>query len=267
MKPLSMYVPGSLVVWEGASLYDGKPVMVVVTGMGEGSENAKTGGMVQTWIIRSDIAPNTAALGTGDDVSVCGDCPHRPLDSRSKIAGRCYVKVSNAPRSIHATYMRGRYAKVSLEVAGEMLRGRSVRLGSYGDPAAIPFEVWSALVRFARNVTGYTHGWRSGDPRLASLCMASADSPEDRAEAKAKGYRTFRVRRWTKGKVATAETLGEGEIVCPASKEGNFRVTCEACGLCGGNSRKARDIAIVDHGVTAPKGDSAWIALGWKGPQ
>ena len=35
----------------------------------------------------------------------------------------------------------------------------------------------------------------------------------------------------------------------PALKE--KRVTCEACGLCAGASRPAKDIAIVDHSVRA----------------
>ena len=81
----------SVILWEGASLLDGAPIVAIAT---FASRNAKTGDMVQTWIMRADMAPMDA-LASGDDVSICGDCMHRPANG-----GSCYVKVWQAPRSI-----------------------------------------------------------------------------------------------------------------------------------------------------------------------
>ncbi len=58
----------SLIVYDGPSIIDGKPIVVILTGLDQSSENAKTGNLVQSFIIRSDIAP-TDALKTGDDAT------------------------------------------------------------------------------------------------------------------------------------------------------------------------------------------------------
>jgi hypothetical protein len=74
------------------------------------------------------------------------------------------------------------------------------------------------------------------------LCMASADNELDVAEATAKGWRTFRVRKHD------APTLAN-ESICPASKEGGRRSQCFSCGLCQGATIAARNIVIADHGL------------------
>ena len=58
------------IAYEGPSEIDGAPIVVIVNKI-DGSKNAKTGALVQTFIIRSDIAP-TDALKTGADYSICG---------------------------------------------------------------------------------------------------------------------------------------------------------------------------------------------------
>lgn len=70
-----------LVLWEGPSRLDGAPIVLIATGMRRGSSNEKTGPMVQTWILRQDVAPHVAQR-TGADASVCGDCPLRPIMHR-----------------------------------------------------------------------------------------------------------------------------------------------------------------------------------------
>jgi hypothetical protein len=60
------------IIYEGPSLYDGAPIVVLVQ---TGSSNRKTGDMVQTYILRSDIDPITASR-TGKDSAICGTCPH-----------------------------------------------------------------------------------------------------------------------------------------------------------------------------------------------
>lgn len=68
-----------VILWEGPSLIDGAPIAVIATGIGSRkSANTKTGGMVQVHILRTDVEPHVAQR-TGDDQSVCGRCPMRPL--------------------------------------------------------------------------------------------------------------------------------------------------------------------------------------------
>ena len=58
------------IAYEGPSIIDGKPIVVIVNKI-DGSKNAKTGAIVQSFIIRSHVNP-VNALQTGADVSVCG---------------------------------------------------------------------------------------------------------------------------------------------------------------------------------------------------
>ena len=77
--------------------------------------------------------------------------------------------------------------------------------------------------------------------------MRSADSLPEAEQAWANGERTFRV-------IANINQIVKGkEILCPASKEAGQRVKCVDCGLCGGSSVKAKNIAIVAHGAGAKK--------------
>jgi hypothetical protein len=61
------------IIYRGPSLYDGAPIVVVATFT---KSNSKTGGVVQTYILRDDVDPRDASKG-GQDVSICGSCPHR----------------------------------------------------------------------------------------------------------------------------------------------------------------------------------------------
>ena len=122
-------------------------------------------------------------------------------------------------------------------------RGGVIRLGSYGDPAAVPLELWRALVSRSSGHTGYTHQWRNCDPGFSDLVMASADSPAERILARARGYRVFRVR-------TESEPVEEREVVCPASAEAGKKTVCALCRACGGTSSKARaDVVIAAHGI------------------
>ena len=76
-------LPKGVVLYRGPSLLDGKPIVCIATGLRSPSGNPKTGPMVQTWIMREDVAPHTAQK-SGEDSSVCGDCALRPLLSRGK---------------------------------------------------------------------------------------------------------------------------------------------------------------------------------------
>ena len=232
-----------IVLYDGPSRIDGAPIVCIACRITEASGNAKTGAMVQTFIMLRDIDPNKA-LKTGDDSSVCGDCPLRPIH---KGATRCYVLVYQAPLSVWNAYQRGRYAVPGVDFDAALLpqlfAGLSFRIGSYGDPAAIPANVWKVATRRVKNRTGYTHQWRRRiGVGLKNLCMASADSESDVATATARGWRTFRVRKHD------APTL-VNESICPASAEGKRRTQCDTCGLCKGATIAARNIVIADHGL------------------
>ena len=232
-----------VVLYDGPSKIDGAPIVAIACRIADASNNSKTGAMVQTFIMRKYTAPHVA-LKTGEDSSVCGDCPLRPIH---KGATRCYVRVYQAPLSVWNAFHRGRYAIPGVDFKAALLpaifEGLAFRIGSYGDPAAMPASVWKTATRKVKNRTGYTHQWRKKiGVGLKNLCMASADNESDVATATAKGWRTFRVRKYDAPTLAT-------ESVCPASKEGGQRTQCDSCGLCKGATIAARNIAIMDHGL------------------
>lgn len=234
------------ILYEGPSLLDGAPIVVIATGFESASANGKTGDMIQTWIIRSDIAPHHA-VKTGDDASICGQCIHRPGMRAQVLASGapfvpCYVKTFQAPLSVYNAYKRGRYPHATLAEIASLCAGRMVRFGSYGDPAAAPIAIWEAAASEALGWTGYTHQWRTIGAGWARLVMASADSLADMAGAHAMGYRTFRVTE------RAFENVKGKETVCPASKEKAAVTNCAACRACMGTSGKARvSVQIARH--------------------
>lgn len=231
-------------IYSGPSQLDGQPIVALATGLTRKSANSKTGPMLQAYILRADEHP-VHAVRTGADASVCGDCPLRPALANG--GPQCYVNKGFGPA---ATY-RAEHVDIDPIELGARARVRKlpIRLGAYGDPAAVPAIVWRELVQDNR-WTGYTHQWRSAFD-LRDLCMASVGSEAEAAEAHAAGWRTFRVRR-------PGDALMPGEIACPASAEAGKRTTCAQCGLCdgkrGANDRR-KSIAIVDHGPTSPTGN------------
>lgn len=231
-----------MIVWSGTSRLDGKtPVVVVLTGIENESHNAKTGAMVQSWILVRGMTP-AEAVQTRKDSGICGDCRHRGTEKRAR---SCYVSLGTGLSAVGRALRVGRYEQIRPDFAARLLAGRHLRIGTYGDPAAVPADLWRTLTAKVAGWTGYTHQWRHA-PELRELCMASVDTPVERAEARALGWRTFRVRRVG---VARPEDLLPREIVCPASAEGGHRLECARCGLCAG-AGEAKDIAIIDHSAT-----------------
>lgn len=244
-----------VILYEGPSAIDGAPIVVIATRIATSSNNAKTGAMVQTFVMRADVNPYRA-LKTGQDESVCGDCPQRPIMARLSTPespkGKCYVDVAKSVASVFGAYERGRYARPGIDydpaILPDLFAGVAFRLGTYGDPAAAPFQIWRAATLRAAKITGYSHQWR--DPRFqafALLCMASCETESDQLLASACGWRTFRAKK-------AAETKAATEIGCPAAKENGVRTSCDRCGLCAGNSSaSARDIVINLHGFRVGK--------------
>lgn len=234
-------MPNGYIFYRGPSLIDGKPIIGVIVGFNSDSANRKTGAMLQTYILPADIAPHEA-VKTGADVSVCGGCIHRPTVAKQTGADPCYVFVAQGPLIVWKTAQAGKYADVTPEQFGQLVAGRMLRLGSWGEPVAIPFEVWQPAIDSAAGRTGYTHRWRT---RKASqwqgTLQASCDSAEDFEDAVQAGWGTFRV-----AVPGYDETVSLPEVHCPASKEQGAKVQCQDCLLCDGSS--SSNIVILSHG-------------------
>lgn len=230
------------VFYRGSSLIDGSPIVGVAV---VSSNNRKTGDVVQTYIIREDMSPLDASK-TGADYAICGNCQHRgkPTDDPAKkqaVERSCYVLLGQGPTIVFKGLKRGIYAVADDSMVRRMVSGKLIRMGSYGDPAAIPMDAWQRVLKHASGHTGYTHNAKY-QPGIESLCMVSADSAGDAMQAKQQGYRSFRVIPIAdKGK-----PLLKHEIECPSYKG----VTCSDCRLCNG-AGKAKSIAIVAHGSGA----------------
>lgn len=219
----------------GLVLFENEHLVCCATGFKQSSANSKTGSMIQTWILVKECKP-TEALKRGLDVLVCGNCIHRG-DGTGK-RRTCYVNLGQGPRAVWDAWNRGRYVPLDAENI-KMFDGRKVRLGSYGDPAFVPGEIWDSILSHAENDhTGYTHQWRNA-PHLKDKCMASVDSFDDAMDAWSQGWRTFRL----------GFDKAENEVTCPASEEGGRKTTCDSCGLCGGTRKQAKSIIIQPHGI------------------
>jgi hypothetical protein len=234
--------PTGYTIWEGPSLLDGSPIAVVVL---INSTNRKTGDIVQTYIIRRDMKP-TDAVRTGDDRAICGDCKHRP-----STGGACYVVVAQGPTVVYKGLIAGKYPTAMPEDVASKVSGRMVRLGTYGDPAAVPVEVWEKLTAHASGRTGYTHQWKNTNlsedhrNRLAKITMASVDNTQEAMEARDMGRRYFRIR-------SSEEAVNAREFICPASEEAGKTKTCASCGACSGTDRSAKaSPVIIVHGFRA----------------
>jgi len=224
-----------VIIYEGPSELDGKPIVAIITGINNKSNNSKTGDMPQVWIIRSDLHP-TEALRTGEDVSICGNCPYRPQElgdnALKKHSRKCYVNTMSF-NSVYKKYANHGYEKADLDNLAIVLSGYHVRIGAYGDPAAVPIAVWDKVLANCKS-TGYTHQWKTCSLDYAKYCMASCDSPLDVVLSSAKGYRTFFVQNIEDYKNTQRVVNGIKLAVCPASKEMNKVTTCSKCMACSG---------------------------------
>lgn len=215
------YNRDSFIVWEGKSLLNGEDIVLILSTK---TSNEKIGAMIQTWILPA----KRSILEKGSDISVCGDCPLRD--------NGCYVVKVQSPNQIQKTYFSGRYTTLSpLKQAG-VLEGERLRVGAYGDPTAVPFEVWESLFKLSLSSVGYTHQWSNCDTRWKGYVQASVETEEQAIEAQSAGWKTFRV------KLPNEQYL-PGEVQCRNEK--NEDITCKLCGLCDG---KSHNIVIDVHG-------------------
>lgn len=218
-----------MIIYEGPSKLNSEPIVAILT---KGSKNRKTGAMGQLWILPQSEAPVTS-VQTGKDEAVCGNCPMRRLKG-----GACYVNPGHGPQAVWKAWKRGRYENSGLK---NLEPFAEIRLGAWGDPAALPFGVVKRLLKASKSHTGYTHQWRTCDPRLKGLVMASCDTEKDYFEAKRAGWRTFRV-------VSEYDEMLPSERVCANDSHG---IQCADCMACHGGY--GADIVIKVHGTLAGK--------------
>ena len=216
------------ILWEGLSPFDGAPIVAIAT---LSSKNDKTGNMIQTWILRTDIPPHEAVKNKQDG-SICGDC-------KFKSGGGCYVTVFQAPLAVYKAYKKGNYNKINQSEIATIGANRSVRLGSYGDPSMIPTKIWSNLISCAKNHTGYTHQINQSffDKDMLNIVMVSADTAEESIK-----YNDLKIRTFTA--ITADEEIPTTAIVCPNT---THNIQCIDCGLCSGGVN-GKSIVVEIHG-------------------
>lgn len=241
-------MPNGYIIYRGASLIDGSPIAVIaLTGK---SNNAKTGAMMQTYIICDNDKSPMENSKDGSDYSICGDCIHRGQahndpDRKTAKNRSCYVTLMHGPNTVWKQLQAGSYeiaqGHKQIEAIGS---GRKIRIGTYGDPAAVPSYIWSSLLADCAGHTAYSHqkGLKSAEFKPAFM-MQSADTETEARQAWDDGIRTFRT-------ITSVDQIVKGsEILCPASEEAGKKTNCLKCGLCAGSDTKAKNIAIVVHGA------------------
>lgn len=221
-----------MILYKGPSRIDGKPIVAIAT---VASKNPKTGPMVQTWILRSNMSP-VRAVQTMQDKSICGNCPQR-----HNLGGACYVQPFQAPSSVYRKYQRQGYAKVANKAkVTEALATLPIRLGAYGDPCAVPLKVWRKLLaQGCGKWTGYTHQWRlKRNQGYRAFIMASCDTVAEAQQASALGWRVFMVVPEVNAKATKLDGIG-AVVECPSARD----ITCADCGACNGTKDGAKQTA------------------------
>lgn len=107
-----------------------------------------------------------------------------------------------------------------------------------------PFETWQPIFKVVRGWTGYSHLWRKDFAQpYKTIVNASVETVAGYHEARARGWRPFRIRR-------PDEALLPNERVCPASEEGGFKVQCDNCLACSGakGHRNLCGLSVLAHG-------------------
>ena len=227
------------VLSNGLIISENKTRVVIITGFIKSSKNEKTGNMLQTWILERDIDPVTSVKTGSDSKTVCKGCIFASGNG-------CYVTVFQAPLSIWRAYKNGsydNYSKLSPIKQRKYLskiKGRSIRLGAYGNPSLIPKRWITKLVKLSKNHTGYFHNWRELSAKDRSFygqyLMASCETESSFKLATSYGLRSF---------IASGTKPQHENILTCLNTTHNM--SCSRCGLCnGGNNRNS--IWIEVHG-------------------
>lgn len=224
-----------MILHTGKSRFNGENFAVVATGFDGSSKNIKTGPMIQLTILPTDTYPSQSNKDYAEEEgkvghTVCNDCP---LINRG-----CYVQIGFSINKIYNKMNSGNYESLDYDA----FINESVRFGAWGEPTLIPRKIMRNLVKRIKNWTGYTHQWAKPFAQFYKMFfMASVSNIADKNEANKKGWRTFRI-------IKDASEVLPDEVICPAQTHGT---QCIDCGLCNGNSTKAKNIAVIAHGGKA----------------
>src|SRR5262245_5569537 len=130
-RPPQVYWPigrRNVVLYDGPSQLTGARILVIATAQ---NGNRKIGPMLQLWILPA-ISP-LAALKSGADAAVCGDCPHRG-DGHGRQRS-CYVW---SPGVDNIWQARAKAVVMTPQAFATRHAGLQLRVGAYGDPVAVP---------------------------------------------------------------------------------------------------------------------------------
>jgi len=209
----------------------------VITGFKTKSNNRKTGEMVQTYLLdKATLTSEPKVFG-----AKCAACP---------MVSKCYV--NHDKMSVRRTIKKllngenTSYKFSSLDEVLPLLRGERVRLGTYGDPSALPLEDMKKICETSDGWTGYTHFFKEIDSNYSLYLMASVESLGGELLAHTLGYLTFRVL------LKEDETLevGAKSIQCLNVPNDKTLVSlqCVDCLLCSGTSgRGKKSVYIEEH--------------------
>lgn len=209
--------------------------------------NDKTAEVLTLWVLPDvDGVKPWDAVKAGADAGTCGKCQWRSVASGG--LGECYTHAGASQVLSAGSASLSKAADAPVQVPKRVRRARSA---AFGDAAALPLEALQAWRTMRDELglapLGYTHAWRTR-PDLKQDHMASVDTEEERLEAKALGWRTFRVR-------PQGAPLMAGERQCPAvAGVRENPMDCDKCGGCDGLTRNLRvDFSIENHGPTAKR--------------
>lgn len=238
-SPAEVYtaLPHNVMVYDGPSQLNGDRIFVIATAK---NGNRKIGHMLQLWIMPAESPID--AVRSGRDAAVCGDCK---LRGDGHGGGRvCYVEWWRSVSNIWQGHTRAE--RMTPAQFARLTDGLQLRIGAYGDPVAVPPDVWRPMLDSAAGWTAYTHQWRQTvlAESYRPWCMASVDSESERRDAMRLGWRTFRMR------LANAP-MDVSEVVCP--HETNSDIKCAACSLCRGSLREAKSVVVTVHNSVGKK--------------
>ena len=221
-----------MIIYHGPSRIGRGSVVCIATGLDRPSTNRKTGDVLQVWILSATRHP-LAALRKPNSKRATSHCGRCPLQSNG-----CYVNVGRAPAQIYRAWRAGRYPELDVSA----FDGKQIRLGAYGDPAAIPAHLIDTISRRAKSIVGYSHSLpvlhHTQAKQLSRWLMCSTHDEASRIWAESRGYRVFHV----------SPEKPSGFLTCLNSSHG---LQCDKCGACNGN--KGRSIWIAPHGTSKAK--------------
>ena len=246
----------TLIAYRGPSVANPEVSLdLVISGLKRPSANTKTGPMCQASIYLTDLSPY-AAQKIGADVATCNDCVLRPIVARkcrscgheNRFGAKKCRSCGGELGACYVSTIRGEGSKfkssralepVDTQTAVEIMRGRKVRFGTYGNSSNIPRAVLEPILSVVRSHTLYEQQWLEPHAQwLRRWAMASVGSASDRREARSMGWRTFR-------RLYPGDRLGKREKLCLHVSRG---LQCIDCHQCDG-AKTSRHLSKPDYAI------------------